>query len=172
MLSRDSVHLSKLQRNPNKCLKYKFKKNLSITRNREVKQFYVVPGGSHKLVSAAVRCVWPSWRHSKVKRATSRSFENGGVIVFHVNTLSLFLSVNETAMCFLFWSRIPLPHIPTEEVSVFWLLRENSAKKVSEAFWWVSKLGKLCECGAAFRSTKSGFSLDKKHEKTCSFAQK
>ena len=22
-----------------------------------------------------------------------------------------------------------------EEVSVFWLLRENSAKKVSEAFW-------------------------------------
>ena len=44
MLSRDSVHLSKLQRNPNKCVKYKYgKNNLSITRNREVKQFYVVP---------------------------------------------------------------------------------------------------------------------------------
>ena len=132
---------------------------------------WLQPGG-HKLVSAAVQCVGPSWRHSKVKRATSRIFENGGVIVFHVNTLSLFFSVNEAAMWFLFWSRITLPHIPTEEVSVFWLLRENSAKKVSEAFWWVSKLGKLCECGAAFRSTKSGFSLDKKHEKTCSFAQK
>ena len=45
-------------------------------------------------------------------------------------------------------------------------------KKVSEAFWWVSKLAKLCECGAAFRSTKSRFSLDKKHKKTCSFAPK
>ena len=44
MLSRDSVHLSKLKRNPNKCVKYKFKKsNLSITRNREVKQVYVAP---------------------------------------------------------------------------------------------------------------------------------
>ena len=44
MLSRDSVYLSKLQRNPNKCVKYKLKKNnLSITRNREVKQFYIVP---------------------------------------------------------------------------------------------------------------------------------
>ena len=38
MLSRDSVHLPKLERNPNKCVKY-----LSITRNREVKQLYVVP---------------------------------------------------------------------------------------------------------------------------------
>ena len=36
MLSRDSVHLSELQRDPNKYVKYKFKKNsLSITRNRE-----------------------------------------------------------------------------------------------------------------------------------------
>ena len=44
MLSRDSVHLSELQRDPNKYVKYKLKKNnLSITRNREVKQFYVVP---------------------------------------------------------------------------------------------------------------------------------
>ena len=45
MLSRDSVHLSKLQRNPNKYVKYKCKKknNLSITRDREVKEFYVVP---------------------------------------------------------------------------------------------------------------------------------
>ena len=44
MLSRDSVHLPKLERNPNKCVKYKLKKNnLSITRNREVKQLYVVP---------------------------------------------------------------------------------------------------------------------------------
>ena len=44
MLSRDSVHLSELQRDPNKYVKYKFKKNnLSITRNREVKQLYVVP---------------------------------------------------------------------------------------------------------------------------------
>ena len=44
MLSRDSVHLSELQRDPNKYVKYKFKKNsLSITRNREVKQFYVIP---------------------------------------------------------------------------------------------------------------------------------
>ena len=45
MLSRDSVHLSELQRDPNKYVKYNFKKknNLSITRNREVKQFYVVP---------------------------------------------------------------------------------------------------------------------------------
>ena len=44
MLSRDSVHLSELQRDPNKYVKYKFKKtNLSITRNREVKQFYVFP---------------------------------------------------------------------------------------------------------------------------------
>ena len=42
MLSRDSVHLPKLERNPNKCVKYKLKKNLSVTRNREVKQFYVV----------------------------------------------------------------------------------------------------------------------------------
>ena len=45
MLFRDSVHLSELQRDPNKYAKYKFKKktNLSITRNREVKQFYVTP---------------------------------------------------------------------------------------------------------------------------------
>ena len=44
MLSRDSVHLSELRRAPNKYVKYKFKKNnLSITRNREVKQFYVIP---------------------------------------------------------------------------------------------------------------------------------
>ena len=44
MLSRDSVHLSKLRRNPNECVKYKRNKNnLSITRNREGKQFYVVP---------------------------------------------------------------------------------------------------------------------------------
>ena len=45
MLSRDSVHLSKLQRNPNKCVKYKYIYiyKLSITRNREVKQFYIVP---------------------------------------------------------------------------------------------------------------------------------
>ena len=44
MLSRDSVHLSELQRDPNKYLKYQFKtNNLSITRNREVKQFYVIP---------------------------------------------------------------------------------------------------------------------------------
>ena len=42
MLSRDSVHLPKLERNPNKCVKYKFKKNSpSITRNREAKQFFV-----------------------------------------------------------------------------------------------------------------------------------
>ena len=104
-----------------------------------------------------------------VRRATSRIFENGGVIVFHVDTLSLFFLVNEAVMWFLFSSRIPLPHIPAEKVSVFWLLRENSAKKVSEGFWWVSKLGKLCECGAAFRSTKT---QDKKDEKTCSFAPK
>ena len=35
-----------LQRDPNKYVKYKFKKNnnnFSITRNREVKQFYVFP---------------------------------------------------------------------------------------------------------------------------------
>ena len=130
------------------------------------------PGGSHKLVSAAVRCVGPSWRHTKVRRATSRIFENGGVMVFYVNTLSLFFPVNEAAMWFPFSSRIPLPHIPTEKVSVFWLLLENSAKKVAEAFWWVSKLGKLCECGEEFRSTKTRFSLDKKYEKTCSFAPK
>ena len=45
MLSRDSVHLSELQRDPNKYVKYKFKKknDLSITRNREVKQFYFIP---------------------------------------------------------------------------------------------------------------------------------
>ena len=129
-------------------------------------------GGSHKLVSAAVRCVGPSWRHTKVRRATSRIFENGGVIVFYVNTLSLFFPVNEAAMWFPFSSRIPLPHIPTEKVSVFWLLLENSAKKVAEAFWWLSKLGKLCECGEEFRSTKTRFSLDKKYEKTCSFAPK
>ena len=130
------------------------------------------PGGSRKLVSAAVRCVGSSWRHTKVRRATSRIFENGGVIVFYVNTLSLFFPVNEAAMWFLFSSRIPLPHIPTEKVSVFWLLRKNSAKKVVEAFWWVSKLGKLWECGEEFRWTKTRFSLDKKHEKTCSFAPK
>ena len=53
----------------------------------------LAPVGSHKLVSAAVRCAWPSWRHSKVKRAMGRIFENGGVIVFHVNTLSLFFPV-------------------------------------------------------------------------------
>ena len=70
-----------------------------------------------------------------MRRATSRIFENGGVIVFYVNTLSLFFPVNEAAMWFLFSSRIPLPHIPTEKVSVFCLLRENSAKKVVEAFW-------------------------------------
>ena len=107
-----------------------------------------------------------------VRRATSRIFENGGVIVFHVDTLSLFFLVNEAVMWFLFSSRIPLPHIPAEKVSVFWWLCENSAKKVSEGFWWVSKLGKLCECGAAFRSTKTSFSQDKKDEKTCSFAPK
>ena len=44
MLSRDSVHLSELQRDPNKYVKYKLKKNnLSITRDREVKAIYVVP---------------------------------------------------------------------------------------------------------------------------------
>ena len=43
MLSRDSVHLSELQRDPNKYVKYKLKKSLSVTRNREVKQFYVFP---------------------------------------------------------------------------------------------------------------------------------
>ena len=45
MLSRDSVHLSELQRDPNKYVKYKYKKknSLSITRNREVKQFHVFP---------------------------------------------------------------------------------------------------------------------------------
>ena len=44
MLSRDSVNLSELQRDPNKYVKYKFLKNsLSISRNREVKQFYVFP---------------------------------------------------------------------------------------------------------------------------------
>ena len=44
MLSRDSVHLSELQRDRNKYVKYKLKKkSLSITRNREVKQFYVFP---------------------------------------------------------------------------------------------------------------------------------
>ena len=46
MLSRDSVRLSELQRDPNKYVKYKFEKktdNLSITRNREVRQFYVFP---------------------------------------------------------------------------------------------------------------------------------
>ena len=44
MLSRDSVDSSKLQRNPNKwvkCILSKKKSYLSITRNREVKQFYV-----------------------------------------------------------------------------------------------------------------------------------
>ena len=53
----------------------------------------------------------------KVRRATSRIFENGGVIVFHVDTLSLFFPVNEAVMWFLFSSRIPLSHIPTEKVS-------------------------------------------------------
>ena len=45
MLSRDSVHLSEPQRDPNKYVKYKFKKknNLSITRNREVEKSYVIP---------------------------------------------------------------------------------------------------------------------------------
>ena len=44
MLSRDSVHLSELRRDPNKYVKYKFKKNnLSITTNRDGKQFYVIP---------------------------------------------------------------------------------------------------------------------------------
>ena len=51
--------------------------------------------------------------------ATSRIFENGGVIVFDVNTLNLFFPVNEAALWFLFPSGIPLPHIPTEKVSVF-----------------------------------------------------
>ena len=105
-----------------------------------------------------------------VRRA---EFWKMAVLLFFMWTLWAYFSpCNEAAMWFLFWSRIPLPHIPTEETSVFWLLRENSAKKISEAFWWVSKLGKLCECGAAFRSTKTLFSLDKKHEKTCSFAPK
>ena len=44
MLSRDSVHLSEQQRDPNKYVKYKLKKNnLSITRNREVEKSYVIP---------------------------------------------------------------------------------------------------------------------------------
>ena len=44
MLSRDSVHLSELQRDPNKYVKYKSKKNSpSITRNREAKQVFVFP---------------------------------------------------------------------------------------------------------------------------------
>ena len=65
MLSRDSVHLSELQRDPNKYVKYKFKKNnLSITRNREVKQFYVVPINddefslSHSSSTLTVGCVY------------------------------------------------------------------------------------------------------------------
>ena len=105
-----------------------------------------------------------------VRRA---EFSKMAVLLFFMWTLwAYFFPCNEAAMWFLFWSRIPLPYIPTEEVSAFWLLRENSAKKVSEGFRWVSKLGKLCECGATFRSTKTRFSLDKKHEKTCSFAPK
>ena len=135
--------------------------------------FHLDSGESHKLVSAAVRCVWPAWRHSKVKRATRAEFWKMAVLLFSMWTLwAYFFPCNEAAMWFLFWSRIPLPHILMEETSVFWLLRENSAKKVSEGFRWVSKLGKLCECGATFRSTKTRFSLDKKHEKTCSFAPK
>ena len=132
----------------------------------------VGPGGSHKLVSAAVRSVRPSWRDRKwsVWRA---QFSKMAVLLFFMWTLwAYFFPCHEAAMWFLFWSRIPLPYIPTEEVSVFWLLRENSAKKVSEGFRWVSKLGKLCECGATFRSTKTRFSLDKKHQKTCSLAPK
>ena len=96
------------------------------------------------------------------KACDEQNFRKWRCYCFSCEHLSLFFPVNEAAMWFFFWSRIPLPYIPTEEVSVFWLLRENSAKKVSEAFWWVSKLGKLCECGATFRSTKTRFSLDKK----------
>ena len=116
----------------------------------------------------------PGHRDVTAKWGVRRAeFSKMAVLLFFMWTLwAYFFPCHEAAMWFLFWSRIPLPYIPTEEVSAFWLLRENSAKKVSEGFRWVSKLGKLCECGATFRSTKTRFSLDKKHEKTCSFAPK
>ena len=85
---------------------------------------------------------------SSVRRA---EFSKMAVLLFFMWTLwAYFFPCNKAAMWFLFWSRIPLPYIPTEEVSVFWLLRENSAKKVSEAFWWV-------RCGISLKK-KSFFS--------------
>ena len=41
------------------------------------------------------------------------------------------------------------------------ILRKRFLKRFGESL----KLGKLCECSAAFCSTKTRFSLDKKHEK-------
>ena len=87
----------------------------------------------------------PGHRDVTAKWSVRRAeFSKMAVLLFFMWTLwAYFFPCHEAAMWFLFWSRIPLPYIPTEEVSVFWLLRENSAKKVSEAFWWVSKL-KTC----------------------------
>ena len=95
----------------------------------------------------------PGHRDVTAKWSVRRAeFSKMAVLLFFMWTLwAYFFPCHEAAMWFLFWSRIPLPYIPTEEVSAFWLLRENSAKKVSEGFRWVSKLGKLCECGATFR---------------------
>ena len=107
------------------------------------------------------------------KACDEQNFRKWRCYCFSCEHLSLFFPVNEAAMWFFFWSRIPLPYIPTEEVSVFWLLRENSAKK---GFWSVLvslQVRKIMWVrGATFRSTKTRFSLDKKHEKTCSFAPK
>ena len=131
-------------------------------------------GGQEGINSWARLSDVPGHRDVTAKWSVRRAeFSKMAVLLFFMWTLwAYFFPCHEAAMWFLFWSRIPLPYIPTEEVSAFWLLRENSAKKVSEGFRWVSKLRKLCECGATFRSTKTRFSLDKKHEKTCSFAPK
>ena len=107
-------------------------------------------GGSDKLVSAAVRCLWPSWRHSKVKLSTSRIFENVGVVVSYVNTLSL----NEAPMWCLFWSRILFTSHSNGRGRCVLITTWKFRKK---GFWsiLVSIQGRKIMC------TRCGISLDK-----------
>ena len=98
------------------------------------------PGGNDKLVNRLVGCLWPSWRHSKVKLTTSRTsriFENGGVVV----------------VVFFFWcikDQCGFTFDQGNSLIISWKLRDK-------AFWSIlvcSRFGKLCVRVVVFRSHK------------------
>ena len=98
------------------------------------------PGGNDKLVNRLVGCLWPSWRHSKVKLTTSRTsriFENGGVVVVVV----------------FFWcikDQCGFTFDQGNSLIISWKLRDK-------AFWSIlvcSRFGKLCVRVVVFRSHK------------------